>query len=329
MEGFVDETTVEVSSGHGGAGSASFRRERNVPFGGPDGGDGGRGGDVVFFVKQNLRTLSHIKMKHSFKASNGGQGTGRQMHGRDGESVMIPVPPGTLIKDSETGYLIKDFTDTPDEHWVFLKGGKGGMGNVHFKSSKRQSPQYAQPGLGGESRKIRVELNIIADIGFVGFPNAGKSTLLTLLTNSTSKVAPYPFTTKIPHLGLLRVHDQDIVLADIPGIIEGAHEGHGLGIRFLKHIARTRGLAFLIDLSDETYLQTFTVLINELEAFSPELITKKRILIGSKTDLDEDGSRLQALKDSLPQETIYGLNNFDREQILGIQNAFLKLVSAT
>ena len=325
MEGFVDETTIEVSSGHGGAGCISFRREKFVPFGGPDGGDGGRGGDVVFQVKENLKTLAHLRMRRVYKGQNGLPGSGSKMHGKDGESSYIHVPPGTIIRDKATGEILHDFSSANDPQWVYLVGGRGGQGNWHFRSSKHQAPRYAQPGMDAQSSTLTVELNIIADLGFVGFPNAGKSTLLTLLTNATPKVAPYPFTTKIPNLGVMRVYDQDVVLADIPGIIEGASHGLGLGIQFLKHIARTKGLVFLIDLSEETYLESFTTLMAELKDFSADLAVKPRVVLGSKTDLDEDGSRLEALKASLPEETVLGVSSFFRDQLDVIRREFLRL----
>lgn len=325
MEGFVDETTIEVASGHGGAGCVSFRREKFVPFGGPDGGDGGRGGDVIFQVKENLKTLAHLRMRRVYKAQNGLPGGGAKMHGRDGESAYIAVPPGTIVRDRETGAVLHDFSKNEETQWVYLVGGRGGQGNWHFRSSRHQTPRFAQPGMPAQEAQITVELNIIADLGFVGFPNAGKSTLLTLLTNATPKVAPYPFTTKIPNLGVMRIYDQDVVLADIPGIIEGASQGLGLGIQFLKHIARTKGLVFLIDLSDEAYLETFATLMDELREFSPELAEKKRVVLGSKTDLDEDGSRLKALADSLPEENVLGVSSFARDKLDDIRREFLRL----
>ena len=325
MEGFVDETTIEVSSGHGGAGCVSFRREKFVPFGGPDGGDGGKGGDVIFQVKENLRTLAHLRMRRVYKGQNGLPGGGSKMHGKDGESAYIFVPPGTIVRDRDTREVLHDFSADSEPQWTYLVGGRGGQGTWHFRSSKHQAPRYAQPGMEAHHNLLVVELNIIADLGFVGFPNAGKSTLLTLLTNATPKVAPYPFTTKIPNLGVMRVYDQDVVLADIPGIIEGASQGLGLGIQFLKHIARTRGLVFLIDLSDENYLETFGTLLAELRDFSPELAEKERVVLGSKTDLDEDGSRLAALAAALPEERILGVSTFFRDKLDDIRREFLRL----
>lgn len=326
MEGFVDETIIEVASGKGGAGCVSFRREKFVPYGGPDGGDGGRGGDVIFTVKQNLRTLSKLKLKRVFKAQNGQPGMGKKMHGKDGESVVIAVPPGTVVKDADTQEVLLDFSTTEDATVVVFTGGKGGQGNWHFRTSVKQAPKYAQPGLPGMEARLKVELNIIADIGFVGFPNAGKSTLLGMLTNANPKIAPYPFTTKIPNLGYLNYKDHDIILADIPGIIEGAAEGKGLGLKFLKHISRTRGLVFLVDLSEEGFEERFPALLKELEEYAPELLDKPRVVFGTKTDLDLDGSLLEALKKSLPREKVFGINNFMREELEKVREIFLQLV---
>ena len=266
MFGFSDETYIDVASGNGGAGCVSFRREKFIPKGGPDGGDGGRGGDVVFVVKDNLRTLGHLRMVRSYRAENGRGGQGARCYGRAGKDVEIPVPPGTIIKNAETGEIIKDLTGV--DRWVFLEGGRGGLGNWHFRTSVRQTPRFAQPGEKGVEMRVGVELQVIADIGFVGFPNAGKSSLLNLLTNARSKVAGYPFTTKIPQLGVMRYDDQDLVLADIPGILEGASEGLGMGFKFLRHISRTKGLVYLIDLSDENYLDSFDILSEELRKYS-------------------------------------------------------------
>jgi GTP-binding protein len=321
MDRFADEALIEVASGNGGNGCAAFRREKFVPRGGPAGGDGGRGGDVVFVVRRNLRTLTHLRYRQSFRAENGHDGEGRERYGRDGENVIVPVPPGTVLKDSETGKILHDFGKN-EADFVFLRGGNGGWGNVHFKSSVNQAPMRALPGKSGESRRLRVELQIMADIGFVGFPNAGKSSLLARFTNARPKIAPYPFTTKIPALGVLRAEDRDIILADIPGLIEGASEGAGLGIRFLKHISRTPALAFLIDLSDNNYLEAFGVLLAELEAFSPELPQKKRVVIGTKLDTAESAGRLDTLRKQLPEENVCGISVFSGEGLDGLAKIF-------
>jgi GTP-binding protein len=321
MEKFADEALIEVSSGKGGNGCAAFRREKFVPRGGPSGGDGGRGGDVIFVVRRNLRTLAHLRHKQRFKAENGHDGEGRERYGRDGGDVIIPLPPGSVLKDPDSGELIRDF-GRDEASFVFLKGGQGGWGNVHFKSSVNQAPRKALPGRDGESRMLRVELQIMADIGFVGFPNAGKSSLLERFTNARPKIAPYPFTTKIPNLGVLSAASsrgalsgageggEDIILADIPGLIEGASRGAGLGIRFLKHISRTRALLFLIDLSADNYLLAFDALLKELSSFSPELAEKKRVIVGTKLDLEGTLARLAELEARCSSETVLGISVF-------------------
>jgi GTP-binding protein len=314
MNRFADEALIEVSSGKGGNGCAAFRREKFVPRGGPAGGDGGRGGDVVFVVRRNLRTLSHLRYQQVFRAENGHDGEGRERYGRNGEDALVPVPPGTVLKDAETGELLHDFGKN-EADMVFLRGGNGGWGNIHFKSSVNQAPTRALPGKSGETRKLRVELQMMADIGFVGFPNAGKSSLLARFTNARPKIAPYPFTTKIPNLGALHTSGRDIILADIPGLIEGASSGAGLGIRFLKHISRTPALAFLIDVSDNNYLDAFTILCRELETFSPELTAKKRVVIGTKMDSEGAAERFLELKKRLPDERLHGISVFSGEGI--------------
>jgi len=327
VEKFADEALIEVSSGNGGNGCIAFRREKYVPRGGPSGGDGGRGGDVIFCVRRNLRTLAHLRYRQSFRAENGHDGEGRSCYGRNGEDVIIPLPPGTIIKDAGSGELIRDFGGDSGD-FLYLKGGNGGWGNIHFKSSINQAPRRALPGKPGEKRRLRVELQVMADIGLVGFPNAGKSSLLDKLTNARPKIAPYPFTTKIPNLGVLSFNDTDIIIADIPGLIEGASEGLGLGIRFLKHISRTAALAFLIDLGDDNYLDAFNVLYRELEAFSPELTAKQHVIIGTKTDLEESIGRLDELKAAFPDEKIIGISVFSGDGIPEVIRVFSGLVTA-
>jgi GTP-binding protein len=306
LHSFVDEAIIEVSSGKGGAGSVSFRREKYIPKGGPDGGDGGRGGDVIFFIKENLRTLVDLKLKKTFKAENGQPGMGRKRHGKDGASIRIPIPPGTIIRDQFNKQVLWDSSRTEAREWTFLRGGRGGQGNTHFKSSRRQAPKYAQPGEPSSSATLIVEMNIIADIGLVGFPNAGKSSLLDTLTNAHPQIAPYPFTTKIPNLGVLKKWDKDLVIADIPGLIQGASEGVGLGHQFLKHISRNRALLFLIDLSDPKSLDAYHILCHELEEYSPELLAKPHIIVGNKLDLDETTPVLEELSRLYPNEEVYG-----------------------
>jgi len=324
MEKFADEAIIEVSSGSGGNGCAAFRREKYVPRGGPSGGDGGRGGDVVFTIRRNLRTLAHLRFKYSFKAENGKDGGNAGRYGHNGADVVIPLPPGSLIRNAETGGVIHDFSDNTDDY-IFLKGGNGGWGNIHFKSSVNQAPRKALNGKPGQIEKIKVELQIMADIGLVGFPNAGKSSLLDRLTNARPKIAAYPFTTKIPNLGVLTAGDRDVIIADIPGLIEGASGGAGLGFRFLKHISRTAALAFLIDLSDDNYLEAFDILINELKTYSEDLADKRRLIFGTKTDLEGTGERLAELAAKYPKEEVMGISVFSGDGIKELSQAFLFL----
>ncbi len=330
---FADEALIEVRSGKGGNGCIAFRREKYVPMGGPAGGDGGKGGDVVFCIKRNLRTLAHLRYKQVFKAKNGGDGEGSNRFGRDGEDVIVPLPPGTIIRDADTGELIKDFTDMDEqEQFVFLTGGKGGWGNARFKSSTNQAPRYAHEGKPGEVRKLRVELNIIADVGLVGFPNAGKSSLLDFFTNARPKIAAYPFTTKIPNLGVLRANTgRDIIIADIPGIIEGASEGAGLGLRFLKHISRTVCLLFMIDCSEENCFSAYETLCGELRAFSAELLEKPRIVLCNKIDIPGASDRAAEIKKTLrlsdPDLVVLPLSISERKGLDSVQKAISDMVS--
>jgi GTP-binding protein len=307
MSAFVDETVIEIYSGAGGKGAVSFRREKYAPRGGPDGGDGGRGGDVIFIVKRNLKTLSHLKSRRIFRAENGEPGKSKRRHGKDGADRIIEVSPGTLVKDFYSGELLLDLTREGESH-SFLRGGKGGKGNWHFATSRNQAPRYAQQGEPGKHRKLRLELNLIADIGLVGLPNAGKSTLLSTLTSARPEIAAYPFTTKIPNLGVVKYHDKDLVIADIPGIIRDASKGAGLGTRFLKHISRTFFLAFLIDLSDDTYLMSGSVLENELKSYSPRLMDKPRCIIGTKMDIAGTEERLKELQSVYSNDTVIGIS---------------------
>jgi len=335
VEKFADEAEIEVSSGNGGNGCVAFRREKYIPKGGPAGGDGGRGGDAVFTVRRNLRTLAHLRYKHTFKAENGHDGEGRGRYGRHGENIVIPLPPGSIVRDAQSNELIRDFSTQYDD-FLFLKGGNGGWGNIHFKSSVNQAPRKALPGKPGKTVRVKVELQIMADIGLVGFPNAGKSSLLDYYTNARPKIAPYPFTTKIPNLGVLSagasgdaLDRRDIIIADIPGLIEGASQGAGLGIRFLKHITRTAALAFLIDLSDDNYLGAFDVLCGELAAYSPALMMKKRLIVGTKTDLEgsiagvSPAQRLAELREKYPDEKVLGISVFSKDGLAELAGEFI------
>jgi GTP-binding protein len=298
VSGFVDEATIEVSSGAGGDGAVSFRREKYIPRGGPDGGDGGKGGSVVFIVKNNVKTLSQLRQKHFFKAEDGKSGRGKRMTGRDGKNTEIFVPPGTIIKDTDTKEILKDFSRS--EEWVYLEGGRGGKGNWHFRSSTRRAPRIATPGKSGKHRILLCELKLIADIGLVGLPNAGKSTLLSVLTNANPKIADYPFTTLIPNLGVLFHKGGEIVIADIPGIIEDASSGAGLGTAFLKHIARTRLLVFLVDAERGACVEDLRILLKEIRTFSAELSSRKKLVVVSKADCGDGEACLESLAQSDP-----------------------------
>ncbi|MRJ02794.1 MAG: GTPase ObgE [Epsilonproteobacteria bacterium] len=287
---FVDSVQLTVRSGKGGQGAVSFRREKFVPRGGPDGGDGGKGGDVYFVVDRNSHTLSHFKGKRLLKAGNGRPGEGRRRDGKKGEDLILKVPPGTQVFDATTGELLLDLVQD-GEKVLFLQGGRGGKGNWHFKSPSNQRPTYAQPGLPGKELTIRLELKLIADVGLVGFPNVGKSTLISTLSNARPEIANYEFTTLTPKLGVVRVGEtESFVMADIPGIIEGASQGKGLGLQFLKHIERTKSLLFMIDpTSFRDPTMQYRTLRRELAHFSQELAQRNFAIALTKIDaLSED-----------------------------------------
>lgn len=282
---FVDYVKIHVASGKGGQGSAHLRREKFVPKGGPDGGDGGRGGHVIVRANKNMWTLYHLKFKRHFKAGHGSAGGKQTSTGADGEDVYIEVPLGTVIKNTDTGETLKEITEEGQE-FVIAKGGKGGLGNAHFKSATNQTPRYAQPGLPGEEQNITLELKVLADVGLVGFPNAGKSTLLSVVTAAKPKIADYEFTTLKPNLGIVPYRDfQTFVMADIPGIIEGAAEGRGLGHYFLRHIERNSILLFLIPADAADIRKQYEILHDELRRYNPELLDKQRLVAISKSDM--------------------------------------------
>ena len=282
---FVDYIKVHIASGKGGQGSTHLRREKFVPKGGPDGGDGGRGGHIIFQGNKNLWTLFHLKFKRHFSAGHGGSGGKQTSTGADGEDIIVDVPLGTVIKDTETGAVLKEITED-QEKFIAAKGGKGGMGNAHFKSATNQTPRYAQTGLPGEEKNLTLEMKILADVGLVGFPNAGKSTLLSVLSAAKPKIADYPFTTLKPNLGIVGYRDyQSFVMADIPGIIEGAAEGKGLGHYFLRHIERNSILLFLIPADADDLRKEYEILVDELRRYNPELLDKQSIVAISKADL--------------------------------------------
>ncbi|HOF20094.1 MAG TPA: GTPase ObgE [Bacteroidales bacterium] len=285
---FVDYVKIFCRSGNGGAGSSHLRREKFVPKGGPDGGDGGRGGHVILRGNGQMWTLLHLKFRRHIFAEHGGAGGRQQSTGADGEDVVIEVPPGTVVKTAESGEMILEVTSHGEER-ILVKGGRGGLGNVHFKSPTNQTPRYAQPGEKGSEGWFILELKLLADVGLVGFPNAGKSTLLSVLSSAKPKIADYPFTTLVPNLGIVACRDnKSFVMADIPGIIEGAHEGKGLGVRFLRHIERNSLLLFVIPADTGDIRREYEILLNELSLYNPELLDKKRVLAVSKTDLLDD-----------------------------------------
>lgn len=285
---FVDEVKIHVQSGPGGAGCVSFRREKFIPYGGPDGGDGGKGGDVIFVVSAGLATLMDLRYRPHLKAGKGKNGMGKDRHGANGEDLKILIPPGTVIKDAETGELLADLTD-PNETLVLLRGGRGGQGNARFATATNRAPKFAQPGEPSEERWLKLELKLMADVGLLGFPNVGKSSFITKVSAARPKIGDYPFTTLKPNLGVVPYKNyRSFVIADIPGIIEGAHEGAGLGHRFLKHVERTNILLHLLDLSwmpDRDPIREFETLNRELALFSPELAEKRQIIVINKLDL--------------------------------------------
>lgn len=293
---FIDQVNIHVKSGKGGDGMVHFRREKYEPRGGPDGGDGGRGGDVIFEVKPTLNSLSHFRPKQKFAAENGANGGSAQKTGRDGKDLVIPVPPGTVIYDAETGALLGDLTEA-GQRLVVCKGGRGGRGNQHFATSRNQAPRIAERGEPHEEKFLRLELKLIADIGIVGLPNAGKSTLLSVLTNAKPKIGDYPFTTLEPNLGVAKIdEDTAVVLADIPGLIEGAHAGAGLGHDFLRHIQRTRVLIHLLDGLSEDPLADFSQINSELALFDPKLAKKPQVVVLNKIDQPDVRERLHDIK---------------------------------
>ncbi|RXG12638.1 GTP-binding protein [Leeuwenhoekiella aestuarii] len=286
---FVDYVKMHVSSGKGGAGSAHLRREKFVTKGGPDGGDGGRGGHIIARANPNLWTLLHLKFKRHIKAGHGGNGSKQTSTGADGEDMYIEVPLGTVIRDTETQEILKEITEEGQEY-IIAEGGMGGLGNSHFKTSTNQTPRYAQPGIGGKEVDVTLELKVLADVGLVGFPNAGKSTLLSVITAAKPKIANYEFTTLKPNLGIVQYRDfQTFVIADIPGIIEGAAEGKGLGYRFLRHIERNSTLLFMIPADAPDVSEQYQILLHELEKYNPELLDKDKLIAITKCDmLDEE-----------------------------------------
>ncbi|HYR45105.1 MAG TPA: GTPase ObgE [Terriglobia bacterium] len=294
---FIDEAKITVKAGDGGHGSIAFRREKFVPRGGPSGGDGGNGGNIYLVADLNENTLLKFRFNHIFRAERGRHGEGSNRHGRSGEDLEIRIPVGTAVQDDETGELLHDFTD-PNERVLLAKGGRGGHGNAHFASSSNRAPRRAEDGATGEEKTLRLELKLLADVGLVGYPNVGKSTLISRISAARPKIADYPFTTLEPQLGVVALDtDKSFVVADIPGLIEGAHLGHGLGIQFLKHIERTRLLLHLVDVSsasDRDPVDEFHAINSELAEHNPDLPRKPKIIVATKMDI-ADPRKVQKL----------------------------------
>lgn len=307
MVQFIDEARIYVKAGDGGRGCVSFRREKFVPRGGPNGGDGGDGADVVMVAKRNMSSLLDHRYKQHYKGKRGEHGRGKDQHGKNSDTLYIPVPLGTVVKDFETGEVLGDLTED-GETLLVAKGGRGGKGNARYVTSVNQAPRNAEPGGEGEERTLLLELKLLADVGIIGFPNAGKSTLISRISAARPKIADYPFTTLVPNLGVVSYHDgKTFVVADIPGLIEGAHEGAGLGIQFLRHIERTKILIHLIDLSpltDRDPVSDYEIMNNELESYSPELAYRPQIVAANKIDITEAGEKLAALNKHFSRSNI-------------------------
>jgi GTP-binding protein len=323
---FVDYVKIYCRSGSGGAGSAHFRREKFEPKGGPDGGDGGRGGHIILRGNAQMWTLLHLKYQRHIFAGNGVGGSRQTSTGADGKDITVQVPLGTIAKNSETGESLFEITVDGEEK-ILAKGGRGGQGNTHFKSATNQTPRYAQPGEPGVEEEFILELKILADVGLVGFPNAGKSTLLSVVSAAKPKIADYAFTTLVPNLGIVGYRDEkSFVMADIPGIIEGAHEGKGLGIRFLRHIERNSMLLFMVPADSKNIKAEYEILINELKMYNPELLDKKRMLAVSKSDmLDEE--LINEIRNDLPDIPRVFISSLTGQGIVTLKDMIWKVLN--
>ncbi|MBR6660747.1 MAG: GTPase ObgE [Bacteroidales bacterium] len=324
---FVDYVKLFCASGNGGNGSVHLRREKYIPKGGPDGGDGGRGGHIILRGNRQYWTLIHLKYRKHIKAESGGNGSGQLCHGANGQDIILDVPLGTVAKDAETGEILLEILEDGEER-ILCKGGRGGLGNTNFKSATNQTPRYAQPGEEGVEGWFILELKILADVGLVGFPNAGKSTLLSTVSAAKPKIADYAFTTMEPNLGIVSYYDdRSFVMADIPGIIEGAHEGKGLGLRFLRHIERNSVLLFLVPADSKDILAEYRILLKELKLYNPELADKRRVLAVSKSDMLDDELKSE-IKRHLPRkiDTLF-FSSFTNEGIKELKDLLWKLLN--
>ena len=326
---FVDYVKIFASSGNGGKGSVHLHREKYITKGGPDGGDGGRGGHVIVRGNENLWTLYHLKFKKHFKAGHGGHGSKSRSTGADGKDVYIDVPLGTIVRDSETDEILFEITENNEEK-IICKGGMGGRGNWHFKNSVNQTPRYAQPGIPLEEKRITIELKILADVGLVGFPNAGKSTLLSVITSAKPKIADYEFTTLKPNLGIVEYRDyKSFVMADIPGIIEGAAEGKGLGHYFLRHIERNSILLFMIPADADDIHKQYDILLDELRRYNPEMLDKERFIAISKSDMLDDELKAelkQELDNNLPIDYMF-ISSLTQEGITQLKDKLWQMLN--
>ena len=322
---FIDEVRIRVKAGDGGNGCLAFRREKYVPRGGPSGGDGGRGGDITMVASVHHNTLLHFRFNPEHTAERGRHGEGSNRSGREGEPIELAVPVGTIVYDADSGELLHDFTHAGDR-FLLAKGGRGGRGNQHFATSTHQAPTEHEPGHPGEAKHLRLELKLLADVGLVGFPNAGKSTLISRISAARPKIADYPFTTLEPTLGVVSVDDSTFVVADIPGLIEGAHLGHGLGVQFLKHIERTRLLAHLVDVSEMSGrdpVEDFHVVMQELAGFSEEVAKKPMFVVASKVDVAQDPQRVESLRELAAREGLpfFGISSVTGQGIDDLKRA--------
>jgi GTP-binding protein len=328
---FIDEVKIRVKAGNGGNGCLAFRREKYVPRGGPSGGDGGRGGDITMVASEHHNTLLHFRFNPEHTAERGRHGEGSNRSGREGESIELPVPVGTIVYDADTGEMLHDFTKAGDRFLV-ARGGRGGRGNQHFATPTHQAPTEHEPGKPGDEKHLRLELKLLADVGLVGFPNAGKSTLISRISAAHPKIADYPFTTLEPSLGVVSADDRTFVVADIPGLIEGAHLGHGLGTQFLRHIERTRLLVHLVDVSEASGRdpqEDFRVVMEELVSFREDLARKPMIVVASKIDVAQDPDRVAGLRSLANSKGLpfYEISSVTGQGIEGLKYEMAQIVA--
>ncbi len=333
---FVDQVKIDVKAGKGGDGAVAFRREKFVPLGGPAGGDGGRGGSVILVVDEGLRTLMDFRYRHHFKANSGGNGQNKQMYGRGAEDTFVQVPPGTTVRDAETNELLGDLTED-GQQLVIAKGGRGGRGNMHFANARNSAPEVAENGEPGEERSIQLELKVLADVGLVGFPSVGKSTLLSVVTSAKPKIASYQFTTLVPNLGMVQLDDgRDFVLADLPGLIEGASDGVGLGIQFLRHVERTRVVLHLIEMDDQTGrdpFEDYQQINHELETYDPKILERPQVIVATKMDLPSSSELLAEFKQKLAAagdtHEIFEISSITHQGVQSLMNKTADLLAET